>query len=55
MSTIFHYTGSQANNNFNLFRKYWDAVLLVRLLGTGRRFHSLLPLCLSIRCPNLVL
>ena len=35
------------------FRKGWDAVLLVRLLG--KRFHSWLPLYLNIRCPNLVL
>ena len=33
-----HYIGSQDNNNFNLFRKDWDAVPLVRLLG--KRFHS---------------
>ena len=30
---VFYYTGSQINNNFNIFRKDWDAVLLERLLG----------------------
>jgi len=46
-----HYIGSQDNNNFSFFfRKGWDAVLLVRLLG--KRFHSWLPLYLNIRCPN---
>jgi len=35
---FFYYIESQINNNFNSFRKDWDAVLLVRLLG--RRFHS---------------
>jgi len=38
---------------FYFFRKGWDAVLLVRLLG--KRFHNWLPLYLNIRCPNLVL
>jgi len=26
----FYYIGSQINNNFNLFQKDWDAVLLER-------------------------
>ena len=53
ISWFFYYSGSQINNNFNIFRKDWDAVLLERLLGS--RFHSWVPLYLNIRGPNLVL
>ena len=49
---VFYYSGWQINNNFNIFQKDCDAVLLERLLG--RRFHSWVPLYLNIRCPNLV-
>ena len=49
ISWFFYYSGSQINNNFNIFRKDLNAVLLERLLG--RRFHSWVPLYLKIRCP----